>query len=88
MRDELGWHRAKLTLKQVREIRRILEYERIPYAALARRFGVSVLTIAQIANYWTWRGPKTPASERSPTQCGDADPEAIRDLGKVHPNES
>jgi AraC-like DNA-binding protein len=53
MSDDVAWHRAKLTLKQVREIRRMLEYEPISYAALARRFGLSEPTISQIANYQT-----------------------------------
>jgi AraC-like DNA-binding protein len=87
MSDDVAWHRAKLTLKQVREIRRMLEYEPISYAALARRFGLSEPTISQIANYQTWREPVTPpVIEHRPTRGGDPDAdtnkEAIRNLGQ------
>jgi transcriptional regulator with XRE-family HTH domain len=80
MPDEIRPPRAKLTLKQVREIRRILEYEPISYAALARRYGVSAPTISQIANYQTWRDIDRPQANAPPPHQSvtDADPDTIK----------
>jgi DNA invertase Pin-like site-specific DNA recombinase len=78
MSDDVRHHRAKLSRAQVREIRRTLEYERISYAALARRYGVSAPTISQIANYQTWRERDTPpVIEHSPTSVIDTDLKVI-----------
>ena len=80
MSDDVRHHQAKLTLKQVREIRRILEYEPISYAALARRYGVSAPTISQIANYQTWRDIDRPQANAPPPHQSvtDADPDTIK----------